>query len=83
MAGGSLDKSWLMLQAWALKHNVDLKAQATPVFAAPPLLAEKLSQGELDAALEFLTFAAKLQAKRLRPRHRHVRGRARLGAKRP
>lgn len=62
VAGGSLDKSWLMLQAWALKHNVDLKAQATPVFAAPPLLAEKLSQGELDAALEFWTFAAKLQA---------------------
>jgi NitT/TauT family transport system substrate-binding protein len=63
VAGGSLDKSWLMLQAWALKQNVDLKAQASPIFAAPPLLAEKLAQGELDAALEFWTFAAKLQAK--------------------
>jgi NitT/TauT family transport system substrate-binding protein len=63
VAGGSLDKSWLMLQAWALRKGVDLKSQATIVFAAPSLLAEKLAQGELDAALEFWTFAAKLQAK--------------------
>lgn len=63
VAGGSLDKSWLMLQAWALKQKVDLKTQATLAFAAPPLLAEKLSQGELDAALEFWTFAARLEAK--------------------
>lgn len=65
VAGGSLDKSWLMLQAWALKQQVDLKAQANPAFAAPPLLAEKLTQGELDAALEFWPFAARLQAKGL------------------
>jgi NitT/TauT family transport system substrate-binding protein len=63
VAGGSLDKSWLMLQAWALEQGVNLKAQAEPVFAAPPLLAEKLAQGELDAALEFFTFAARLQGK--------------------
>jgi NitT/TauT family transport system substrate-binding protein len=63
VAGGSLDKSWLMLQAWALKQGVDLKTGAQPVFAAPPLLAEKLAQGELDAALEFWTFAARLQGK--------------------
>ena len=63
VAGGSLDKSWLLLQAWALKQGVDLKARAQPVFAAPPLLAEKLAQGELDAALEFFTFAARLEGK--------------------
>jgi NitT/TauT family transport system substrate-binding protein len=63
VAGGSLDKSWLMLQAWALRQKVDLKAQANPVFAAPPLLAEKLAQGELGAALEFWPFAARLQAR--------------------
>jgi NitT/TauT family transport system substrate-binding protein len=63
VAGGSLDKSWLMLQAWALKQKIDIKNQASPVFAAPPLLAEKLAQGELDAALEFWPFAARLQAK--------------------
>jgi NitT/TauT family transport system substrate-binding protein len=63
VAGGPLDKSWLLLQAWALKKGVDLKAQATLVFGAPPLLAEKLAQGELDAALEFWTFCARLEAR--------------------
>ncbi len=63
VAGGSLDKSWLLLQAWALGQGVDLKTRANPVFAAPPLLAEKLAQGELDAALEFYTFAARLEGK--------------------
>lgn len=63
VAGGPLDKSWLLLQAWALKQGVDLKTQATIVYGAPALLAEKLTQGELDAALEFWTFCARLEAK--------------------
>ena len=62
VAGGPLDKSWLMLQAWALRQGVDLKNKAAIVFGAPPLLAEKLAQGELDAALEFWPLAAKLQS---------------------
>jgi NitT/TauT family transport system substrate-binding protein len=62
VAGGPLDKSWLMLQAWALQQGVDLKSQAKIVYGAPALLAEKLSQGELDAALEFWTFCARLEA---------------------
>jgi NitT/TauT family transport system substrate-binding protein len=62
VAGGPLDKSWLMLQAWALRQGVDLKSRADIVYAAPPLLAEKLAQGELDAALQFWPFAARLQA---------------------
>lgn len=63
VAGGPLDKSWLMLQAWALGQGVDLKRQADVVFGAPPLLAEKLAQGELDAALEFWTFSARLEGR--------------------
>ena len=62
VAGGPLDKSWLMLQAWALRQGVDLNKQATIVYGAPPLLAEKFAQGELDAVLEFWTFAARLQS---------------------
>jgi NitT/TauT family transport system substrate-binding protein len=62
VAGGPLDKSWLMLQAWALRQGVNLNYQATIVYGAPPLLAEKFSQGELDAVLEFWTFAARLQS---------------------
>jgi NitT/TauT family transport system substrate-binding protein len=63
VAGGPLDKSWLLLQAWALKQGVDLKSQASIVYGAPALLAEKLTQGEIDAALEFWTFCARLEAK--------------------
>src|SRR5579862_4635592 len=42
VAGGPLDKSWLMLQAAAKKQGVDL-AGAKPAFGAPPLIAEKFA----------------------------------------
>jgi NitT/TauT family transport system substrate-binding protein len=63
VAGGPLDKSWLMLQAWALQQGVDLKSKSTVVFGAPPLLAEKLGQGEIDAVLEFWTYCAALEGR--------------------
>jgi NitT/TauT family transport system substrate-binding protein len=63
VAGGPLDKSWLMLKAHALKQGVDLEKSATIVYGAPPLIAEKALQGELDAALEFWNFAADLEGK--------------------
>jgi NitT/TauT family transport system substrate-binding protein len=53
----------MLLQAWALKQGVDLKSKASIVYGAPALLAEKLAQGEIDAALEFWTFCARLEAK--------------------
>jgi NitT/TauT family transport system substrate-binding protein len=63
VAGGPLDKSWLMLKAVALKQGVDLEKRATILYGAPPLIAEKALQGELDAALEFWNFAADLEGK--------------------
>ena len=63
VAGGPLDKSWLMLQAWALGQGIDLKTRTTLVFGAPPLLAEKLAQGEIDAVLEFWTYCAVLEGR--------------------
>lgn len=63
VAGGPLDKSWLLLKAYALKNGVDLEKSATVLYGAPPLIAEKALQGELDAALEFWNFAADLEAK--------------------
>ncbi|MFO1124335.1 MAG: ABC transporter substrate-binding protein [Methylocystis sp.] len=62
VAGGPLDKSWLMLKAYALKNGVDLDKSATVLYGAPPLIAEKALQGEIDAALEFWNFAADLEA---------------------
>jgi len=66
VAGGPLDKSWLMLKAYALKNGVDLDKTATVLYGAPPLIAEKALQGEVDAALEFWNFAADLEAQGFR-----------------
>ena len=66
IAGGPLDKSWLLLQALALREGVDLKKRAQPVYGAPPLIAEKLAQGEIDAALEFWNFCAALEGRGMR-----------------
>jgi NitT/TauT family transport system substrate-binding protein len=63
VAGGPLDKSWLLIQALATRdHEIDLAADNEIVFGAPPLLAEKAMQGELDAVLNFWHFCARLEA---------------------
>ena len=63
VAGGPLDKGWLMLQAYARqKEGLDLAAEVEPVYGAPPLLTEKLKSGELDAALNYWHFGARLEA---------------------
>ena len=63
VAGGPLDKSWLLLQALARRAGIDLRKQATVVYGAPPLLAEKALQGEIDATLTFWNFCADLESK--------------------
>ncbi len=64
VGGGPTDKSWVLLQAFAKKkYGLDLARDAEPVFAAPPLINEKLESGELDAAINFWHLAAKLKAK--------------------
>jgi len=63
VAGGPIDKSWLLLRALGLRSGLDLKTQATVVYGAPPLLSEKALQGETDATLTFWNFCAELEAK--------------------
>ena len=63
VAGGPLDKSWLLLVAYALRTaNLDLRKETTQEYGAPPLLAERAKQGELDAVLNFWPYAARLEA---------------------
>lgn len=63
VAGGPLDKSWLLIQALARRdHGVDLASGNEIVFGAPPLLQEKALQDELDAVLNFWHFCARLEA---------------------
>jgi NitT/TauT family transport system substrate-binding protein len=66
VAGGPLDKSWLLLQALARRSGVDLKTQADVVYGAPPLLQQKALQGETDATLTFWNFCAGLEAAGMR-----------------
>lgn len=63
VAGGPLDKSWLLIQGLAARdHGMDLPSGSEIVFGAPPLLSEKAMQGELDAVLNFWHFCARLEA---------------------
>jgi NitT/TauT family transport system substrate-binding protein len=66
IAGGSLDKSWLLLQALALRSGIDLRKEARVVYGAPPLLSAKALQGETEATLTFWNFCAELEAKGFR-----------------
>jgi len=61
IAGGPVDKSWLVLRAYAKKvAGLDLAHDATPVFAAPPLLQETLKTGAIPAAINFWQYNARL-----------------------
>jgi len=63
IAGGPLDKSWLVMRASTIRHlGYDILDQSEPVFGAPPLLSEQLRQGRLDAVLTFWPYAARLKA---------------------
>jgi NitT/TauT family transport system substrate-binding protein len=66
VAGGPLDKSWLLLRAAALGAGLDLVKDARPSYGAPPLIAEKLAQGETETALEFWNFCADLEGRGFR-----------------
>ena len=62
IAGGPLDKSWLLIQAVAREQGVDLAEVTELVYGAPPLLAEKFKSGELDAVINYWHYAARLEA---------------------
>lgn len=63
IAGGPLDKSWLILRAYALQvYGMDLKAETEQVFGAPPLIFKSALSGEMAGAINFWHFLAKMKA---------------------
>jgi NitT/TauT family transport system substrate-binding protein len=66
VAGGPIDKNWLLLQASLKQDGIDLKAESSIVYGAPPLLAAKTLSGEMDAILNYWNFCAALEAKGFR-----------------
>ena len=68
VAGGALDKNWLILRALSIKQQgTDLAGTVEPVYGAPPLIGEQLKQGRVDGALTYWHFAARLTAAGYRP----------------
>lgn len=67
IAGGPVDKSWLILQAYAAQEfDFDLAAETEQVFGAPPLIFKSGLSGEVDAAINFWHFTAKMEASGMR-----------------
>ncbi len=64
IAGGELDKNWLLLQALAAKkYRLNLDQTLEKVYAAPPLLNQQLLQGRVDAIINYWHYAARLEAR--------------------
>ena len=63
IAGGPLDKSWLLLKALArASYGLDLDQGVEKVYGSPPLLAEQFSSGRLDALLTFWQSSVQLES---------------------
>lgn len=63
IAGGPLDKSWLILRAWYLdRTGTDLAQVTQQVFGAPPVIQNAAERGEVAGAINFWHFLAKMQA---------------------
>ena len=63
IAGGELDKNWLLLCGLAQKKfQFDLDAKVEKVFGAPPLLNQQLLQHNVNALVTYWHYAARLEA---------------------
>lgn len=63
VAGGSVDKNWLLLQSYAQKkYQLNIEDNAEMVFATPPLLNRLMERDNVDAAINFWHYNARLSA---------------------
>ncbi|MHB0777141.1 ABC transporter substrate-binding protein [Halomonas sp. WWR20] len=68
IAGGPVDKTWLLLRAYAQKTaNIDLANFTEPTYAAPPMINKLMLDGDLPAAVNFWHYNAQLQASGMQP----------------
>ncbi len=83
VAGGPLDKSWLLLQALARESDLDIASQANIIYGAPALLYQKAANGEADATLNYWNFCVALESRGFRRLIGMDEVERRLGAKGP
>ena len=63
IAGGPVDKSWVLLRAYASKtQGIDIKQATEQVFGAPPLLNQIMMRKQIPAVLNFWHYNARLKA---------------------
>lgn len=68
IAGGPVDKSWLLLRAYAQKSDgMDLEKSVDPTFAAPPMINRLLLDGDIPAAINFWHYNARVSALGMKP----------------
>ena len=68
IAGGPVDKSWLILRAYAQQeYGFDLAAATTQVYGAPPLIFRTALAGDVEGAINFWHFMARMEAAGMRP----------------
>jgi NitT/TauT family transport system substrate-binding protein len=63
VAGGPIDKSWLLLQASLQQDGISLKSDSTIVYGAAPLVAAQMLNGDMDATVNYWNFCAALEEK--------------------
>ncbi|HZR85862.1 MAG TPA: ABC transporter substrate-binding protein [Bradyrhizobium sp.] len=66
VAGGPIDKSWLLLQASLQQEGINLKSDSTIVYGAAPLVAAQMLNGDMDATVNYWNFCAALEQKGFR-----------------
>ncbi len=67
IAGGPVDKSWLILRAYAEReYGLDLARGTEQVFGAPPLIFKAALDGDVDGAVNYWHFMAKMKAAGMR-----------------
>ncbi|MDP6950275.1 MAG: ABC transporter substrate-binding protein [Arenicellales bacterium] len=67
IAGGPVDKSWVLFKALAqTRYALDLDKEVDRVFGAPPLISQQVLAGDVDAAVNFWHYNARLKAAGLR-----------------
>lgn len=68
IAGGPVDKTWLLLRAYAKrKYGLDLQQAVEPKYAAPPIINSLMLRGDLPAAINYWHYNARLRAQGMVP----------------
>ncbi|WP_051221829.1 ABC transporter substrate-binding protein [Neptunomonas japonica] len=61
IAGGPMNKGWVLMRAAAKKEGVDLQQEAKIQFGAPSLLSQAIKNGQLDMLATFWHYGARLE----------------------